>query len=231
MANIDFRLKCWYKEGCNMATYNCEKTCHRYLEMNYLINNCGMKNAERFLKPIYPARCDIKAYKALQHIKDNVVRFVDNGQNLYLNSIHLQTGKTTWALKILYKFFDEIWAGNGFRQRGYFVYVPELLENTKSFEYKQSAQFKILDNVLKTADLIIWDDISSCNMTPSEQNMINIYIDKRIIDGKANLFTGLQQSPESLKLSLGSKLSARLLSCDQITLLVDPTKVKKEISK
>ena len=70
MSNIDFRLKCWYEAGCNLKTDFCEKTCHRYLQMNYLINNCGMKNADRFLKPISPAKIDVDAYLQLQEIKD-----------------------------------------------------------------------------------------------------------------------------------------------------------------
>lgn len=219
MANIDFKLKCWYKDGCNAANYNCEKTCHRYLEMNYLINNCGMKNAERFLKLLQPDERDVDAFLRLNDIKTNVVNFVQTSQNLFLNSILLQTGKTTWALKILYKFFDEIWAGNGFRVRGYFLYVPEFLEKAKTFEYKQSNEFKQLDNILKNADLVIWDDISSCALSPVDQNLLNIYIDKRMIDGKSNIYTGLYQTPEVLKDLLGVKLSARLNACEQIKLL------------
>lgn len=217
MANIDFKLQCWYKAGCNMAADKCEKTCHRYLEMNFLINNCGMKNAERFLKPLQPDTRDIPSFLRLQQIKDNIVEYVQNGNNLYVNSECLQTGKTTWALKILYKFFDDVWAGNGFRVRGYFIYVPEFLEKIKSFEYKQSPEFKELDRILKTADLVVWDDISSCTLSPAEQTMLNIYIDKRIIDGKANIYTGLWQTQDNLKTALGPKLHARLNSCEQIT--------------
>ena len=227
MANIDFKLKCWYKDGCNAANYNCEKTCHRYLEMNYLINNCGMKNAERFLKLLQPDERDVDAFLRLNDIKTNVVNFVESSQNLFLNSILLQTGKTTWALKILYKFFDEIWAGNGFRVRGYFLYVPEFLEKAKTFEYKQSNEFKQLDNTLKNADLVIWDDISSCALSPADQNLLNIYIDKRMIDGKSNIYTGLYQTPEALKDLLGIKLSARLNACEQLTLL-DGTPTEEE---
>ena len=76
--------------------------------MNYLINNCGMKNADRFLKPISPAKIDVDAYLQLQEIKDNIVQFVEESRNLYIISHNLQTGKTTWSLKIMYKFFDEI---------------------------------------------------------------------------------------------------------------------------
>ena len=134
MSNIDFRLKCWYEAGCNLKTDFCEKTCHRYLQMNYLINNCGMKNADRFLKPISPAKIDVDAYLQLQEIKDNIVQFVEESRNLYIISHNLQTGKTTWSLKIMYKFFDEIWAGNGFVQRGYFIHVPEFVNNSNFVE-------------------------------------------------------------------------------------------------
>ena len=104
MADIDFRIKCWYENGCHLKTDNCQKTCHRYLQMNYLINNCGMKDAHRFLKPIQPQKADVKAYTRLQQIKDNIVTFTENSCNLYIASQQLQSGKTTWSLKILYLF-------------------------------------------------------------------------------------------------------------------------------
>ena len=50
MRNIDFRLKCWYEAGCNLKTDFCEKTCHRYLQMNYLIQPIEKKD---FLDEIY----------------------------------------------------------------------------------------------------------------------------------------------------------------------------------
>ena len=219
MSNIDFRLKCWYEAGCNLKTDFCEKTCHRYLQMNYLINNCGMKNADRFLKPISPAKIDVDAYLQLQEIKDNIVQFVEESRNLYIVSHNLQTGKTTWSLKIMYKFFDEIWAGNGFVQRGYFIHVPEFVNKTKSFQYKDSDEFKKLDKAIKEVDLVVWDDISSLELNSNEQSFINMYIDKRMLEGKSNIFNGMYLDKEMGPKCLGMKLYSRLNNCEMVSLM------------
>lgn len=216
MTEIDFNIKCWYKDGCNRKTDMCQKVCHRYLQMNYLISNCGMKHAERFLKPLAPMNLDVDAFVRLQTIKDNIVKFVSNSNNLFISSLYLQTGKTTWALKLLYKFFDEIWAGNGFVPRGYFIYVPEFLNKTRSFQYKETDEFKLVDKLLQKVDLVIWDDITSMELTNQEQNFINMYIDKRYLQGKANIYTGMHLSDEEKVKYLGNKLSCRLDSCENI---------------
>lgn len=218
MGDIDFRIKCWYGNGCHLKTDNCQRTCHRYLQMNYLINNCGMKDAHRFLKPIAPAEEDFNAFKRLQEIKDNIIEYVENGKNLYVDSNYLQSGKTTWSLKILYKFFDEIWAGNGFVERGYFIYVPEFLNKTRSFQYKDTDEFKEIDKLLKKVDLVIWDDITSIELSPIEQNLLNMYIDKRILEGKANIFNGMHFDSTTKLRYMGAKLNARLDNCEHITL-------------
>lgn len=194
--NIDFKLDCWYKNGCNLETNDCQKTCHRYLEMNYLINNCGMKHAKRYLKDLIPQEVEIPAYLELKDIKSNIVDFVENGRNLFITSPHVQTGKTSWALKILYKYFDEIWAGNGFKVRGYFLYVPEFISKCKSFEYKDTEEYKRINKALKRADLVIWDDITAMNLSQIDQNLLNLYIDKRFMEEKANIFTGWSSIPE-----------------------------------
>ena len=187
--------------------------------MNYLINNCGMKNADRFLKPISPAKIDVDAYLQLQEIKDNIVQFVEESRNLYIISHNLQTGKTTWSLKIMYKFFDEIWAGNGFVQRGYFIHVPEFVNKTKSFQYKDSDEFKKLDKAIKEVDLVVWDDISSLELNSNEQSFINMYIDKRMLEGKSNIFNGMYLDKEMGPKCLGMKLYSRLNNCEMVSLM------------
>lgn len=220
MKDIDYRIKCWYRGACNLEAEKCEKICIRYKEMNYLINNCGMSQAEKYLKTIYPQNNELQSYLRLQQIKDNVVSFVESGRNLFIQSKNLQTGKTTWSLKILYKFFDEIWSGNGFRVRGYFLYVPEFLMNLKDFEYRETAEFKDIDKILKTVDLVVWDDILAQELTPMEQNLISFYIDKRIQMDKANIFNGTIVNQEDLEKLLGAKIAQRLnTNCELVTLV------------
>ena len=48
----------------------------------------------------------------------------------------------------MYKYFDEIWAGSDFVPRGYFLYVPEFIDNARSFQYKETSEYKEIDKVL-----------------------------------------------------------------------------------
>lgn len=229
MANIDFKIPCWYKEGCNMVEPNCQRVCHRYLEMNHLINNCGMKNAHKYLKALTPTKIELDAYLRLKHIKDNIKQFVELGGNLYITSQWLQTGKTSWSLKLLYKYFDEIWAGNGFRTRGYFLYVPEFLSNLKMYEYKTSPEYKTINNVLKTADLVVWDDITGRALSEEEQNILNLYMDKRATADKSNIFTGITIDPNKASLTdlVGIRLAGRIQTNCETVMLAGPSRTNK----
>ena len=202
-------IECWYQSGCNVYQPNCYKTCHRYLEMHYLISNCGMKNASKYIKPIIPENCDIDAYTSLQEIKDNIVPFVEQGRDLYIASKNFGNGKTTWALKLMYKYFDEIWCGNGFTVRGYFIHVPTFLNKLRTFSYRQTEEYHLLDNVLTNCDLVIWDDISAMELNPNEQNNLLIYIDQRNLKDKSNIYTGNLLNGD-LEKAVGSKLSNRI---------------------
>lgn len=216
---IDFRLNCWYSGGCPQECNDCKKTCHRYLEMNCLISNCGMTNVSKYLKSLTPWDVDLESFKYLQNLKDNIVEFVEDGSNLFIASTNFQTGKSTWSLKLLYKYFDEIWCGNGFRVRGFFIHVPKFLNNMKDFSYKESAEYKRIDRYLKSCDLIIWDDITTQQLTPFEQNMLNVYIDQRLMEDKANIFNGQMDSMENLESIVGKKLANRLTCCQHAVLL------------
>lgn len=224
---IDFNVSCWYMAGCHLYRKDCHKTCHRYLEMNYLITNCGLPNASKYIKPIVPTAEDEPAFNKLLHIKENVLSFVSAGRNLYITSVHLRNGKTTWALKIMYKYFDLIWAGNGFRVRGYFLHVPDFLTKLKTFSYKETTEYKNICYVLENADLVIWDDISATTLSANEQNLLNSFISKRNQNDKANIFTGYSKN-EKLQMHVGELLAQRITN-DYIVEFVSPA-ISPEIS-
>ena len=121
--------KCWYKDVCTCESCT---NCLRYAEMKYLMDNSGLsKNRQQ---PIYlDGGNDRQAFLRLADIKKDIVAFVENGESLYIFSEYTGNGKTSWAIKLLHKYFDEIWAGNGFNPRGYFIHVPVLLNKLKEF--------------------------------------------------------------------------------------------------
>lgn len=216
MEDVDFKIKCWYtcrgKDG-----EHCKKTCTRYLLMNFFILNCGKANADDYLIPIDTPEKDKEAYDRLYELKDNeIYDYIMNGNNLYICSNELQVGKTTWALKLMYKYFDEWWHKSAYVVRGYFVYVPEFLENMKSLSFKNSAEFRELQTILKTADVVIWDDITNNELTEGEQKILDVYIAQRYMNHKSNIFTGLL--PDNFNEQLGKILSARIKKSEIIEL-------------
>lgn len=217
--NFDFTAECWYKSGCTQYKERCYKSCHRYLEMNYLITNCGQPNASRYIKNIIPSPEDYRAFAELDEIRKNVLEFVSSGSNLYITSENMGNGKTTWALKIMYKYFDEIWPGNGFILRGYFVYVPEFITKLKVFSYRETTEFKKIDYHLMNANLVVWDDLTSLSLTDNEKNILTTYVNRRCQKGLANIFTGYYVDPYTLCDILGDILARRVNNSRIIKLL------------
>jgi len=159
------------------------------------------------------ADVDLEAYSILADIKSDIVNFVENGENLFICSKYTGNGKTSWALKLLLKYFDEIWAGNGFRVRGLFVNVPTLLLQLKNFSHPISEEYK---RNLMEADLIVWDELASTSISNYDYGNLLMFIDSRVFNEKANIFTSNAVTSEELAKSIGSKLTSRIWNTSQI---------------
>lgn len=156
---------------------------------------------------ILQAGVDYNAFCTLADFKDDIVNFVDSGCNLYITSDCTGNGKTTWAIKLMLKYFDEIWAGNGFRTRGLFVHVPTLLNQLKNFNNPLSEEYK---HNLMECDLVVWDDIASTDMSAYDHSQLLSYVDQRIFNQKANIFTGNLPDFDVLSKAVGEKLASRI---------------------
>lgn len=191
MAEVDFSIDCWYGKVCSLKTERCHKTCPRYLEMNYMIVNCGMPDATPYIKALTPkTKTEVESYHRLQTIKDNIVDYVRAGHDIYIVSKHSFTGKTSWAIKLMYRYFDQVWSGNGFKVRGYFLYVPDFITKLKAFSYRETAEYKEIMHNLEHADLVIWDAITEVTLNDYEQGIINAVLGKRFMKSKSNIYTG-----------------------------------------
>ena len=208
---MERREDCWYREVC---TYDYCTNCIRYAEMDYLIKSSGIpKNRQRPIS--LEAGVDYDAFCKLSDIKDDIYNLVDTDFNLYICSKETGNGKTSWAIKILLKYFDSIWAGNGFRVRGYFQHVPTLLTTLKDF----SKSHDVLKHTLETADIVVWDDIASAKLSDYDIQQLLIIIDARIMDCKLNIYTGNLTSYEALEKAVGSRLASRIWNCSEIITL------------
>lgn len=199
---------CWYK---NVCTYDTCVNCIRYSEMRYLIDNSGIPKNRQHPQEL-EAGIDYGAFVELNDIKSTINDFVDDGQNLYICSTETGNGKTSWSIKILLKYFDMIWAGNGFKVRGYFIHVPTLLTTLKDFSTNHDA----LKSVLENADIVVWDDIASTKLSEYDISQLLILIDQRIIENKSNIYTGNLTSKEGLEKAVGSRLASRIWNSSTI---------------
>ena len=162
---------------------------------------------------LQPAKCELSAFKKLQKIKNNILDFVESGNNLFISSDKTQQGKTTWCCKLMMQYFDEIWSGNCFRTRGYIVHVPSFLAKARKFAYQETDEYEQIDSIIRNADLIVWDDITNLNLTETLQAILNTYIDYRFLYQKSNIFNGIL--PSNMEKQLGVKLTSRLIDSSE----------------
>ena len=112
---------CIYEPYCDNE---CHSMCIRYLETKYLLDASNIPKSKQKVNTLYPDTCDINSFSMLSDIREDIKEFVRCGSNLYIYSSTCGNGKTTWAIKIMLQYFNEMWAGNGFTERGIFINVP-----------------------------------------------------------------------------------------------------------
>ena len=203
--------RCWYNKVCRDKKCS---GCVRYAEMAYLMQASGLPEAKWRPIDLYAGtKNDVKMFTMLADLKDNIVDFVETGSNLYITSKHTGNGKTSWALKLLFRYFDQIWAGNGFRTRGIFIHVPSFLLKLKDFKNPISSELR---KNIENCDLVIWDDIASTELSNYDYSQLLLFIDTRILSEKSNIFTGNVVEEDELRQILGERLASRIFNTSQI---------------
>lgn len=204
------RSKCWYLDCCiKQDTDECGAACIRYMEMHFLMNNSGIPANRQYPVSLVPSKQDVKAFVLLKEIKDDIVNFVSGGESVYIYSSNFGNGKTSWAIKLLQKYFDEVWAGNGFRCRGVFVHVPTFLSKIKDGISKKDDEFETLKSRLPYVDLVVWDDIAATKLSDFDHANLLTYIDQRKLNGLSNIYTGNLPQNELIA-ALGNRLASRV---------------------
>lgn len=208
------RSDCWYSSVCSVK--DCDG-CERYMEMLYLMQSSGLPKARQMPVELIPEAVDYESFCDLKDIKDSICDWVNAGKNLYICSSHTGNGKTSWAIKMMLKFFDSVWAGNGFRIRGLFVHVPTLLLKLKDFDNPMLKSYR--DSLIK-ADLVIWDDIAHTDTSRYDYTNLLMYIDNRIFEGRSNIYTSNIATKKDLELCVGAKLASRIWNESHVVELV-----------
>lgn len=203
---------CWYKKICKNT---CSESCIRYNCMRSLMEHSNLPEYLWNYKQLTCSDTDAQAFTTLKDIENNISSFVEDGKNLYIYSEHCGNGKTSWATRLLIKYFDKIWNIAGFTCHGLFINVPKFLYNCKQSISKDVNGFEELCENIELCELVIWDDLPSSEFTSYEHQIMLQYIDNRINSGKANIFTGNCDKEKSYQL-LGDRLASRLFGCSQV---------------
>lgn len=198
---------CVYKDVC---TDTCRPACMRYVEMRYMLKYSNIPKSQQKIHRLTPDDCDIKSFEQLSSIQQNIHEFVSQGRTLYIYSPVCGNGKTTWSIKLMLQYFDEMWAGNGFTKRGIFVNVPSFLSNCKFTINHPDESFDELRANLPKVDLVIFDDIATTKLTEYEYSLLLTYIDQRVFREKATIYTG-NISPNKLQDYVGNRLASRIV--------------------
>lgn len=202
---------CWYKKICNNE---CSESCMRFVCMKSLFENSHIPEYMWENKTLVCGENDKPAFDLLKGIEDNIEVFVEAGRNVLIHSENCGNGKTSWAIKIMRKYFDKIWHLSGFNCHGLFVNVPQFLYNCKRSISQKVEGFEELCNHINECDLVIWDDVATGDLTSYEHQILLQYIDNRINSGKSNIFTA-NGNKEQLKNKLGDRLASRIIGCSE----------------
>jgi hypothetical protein len=103
--------KCYFSIDCpKKGQVHCYENCVRYWGTNYMLANCGLPNPNKWIKAISPEKCDIDSYKKLAEIRENIINLVIDPNvnfNLAIKSQRTGNGKSSWAIKILLRYFQD----------------------------------------------------------------------------------------------------------------------------
>lgn len=212
--------ECWYQGICPKSPEGCKEICPKFVSMRYFMKSSNLPKSKWF--PILLVdKDDSVQYKRLSNIKSNIEEWVATGQNLYLYSPRCGNGKTSWAIKLMHKYFDQTWNVGELKPKGIFVSVPEFLDRGREVISNRDDEFVKIKNDILNTDLVIWDDISSVKLTDYAHSVLFNYIDARCLSGKSNIFTGNMDEDQLLHF-LGERLSSRIWNGSEVIQFNNP---------
>jgi DNA replication protein DnaC len=206
---IEENKDCWLIQNCNKI--DCDRFCIKKYKLNYLYDAAliSYKQRQHIVLVVDKDNTDITEFSKLSNLEHTINDVVSSGQNIYIHSSFCGNGKTSWALRMIEAYFNNIWYTSEMECRALFISVPQFLLALKSniTEKNEYVQY-IKENVL-TADIVIWDDIATKDSTIFEAENLLAMIDNRINLGKTNIFTS-NLTDEEIHKALGDRLASRI---------------------
>jgi DNA replication protein DnaC len=202
---------CWLKNKCNHK--DCDKFCIRLFKLDSLYDNALIPLNQRYhIDLVLDSNgTDRDAFTALKDIELNIESFISKGNNLYLHSTQTGNVKTSWAIRLIQTYFNNIWHKTNLECKALFIHVPTFLLSLKdNISVKNDYIEHIKKNVFD-CDVVIWDEIGTKSTTQFEaENLLSI-IDARLNRGKSNIYTS-NLNGEELQEKIGDRLYSRIVN-------------------
>ena len=193
-----------------------------------MLRDTYIKNAripKRYLNdiPLTPSKADEKTFIELNEIKKNIKDFVNKGENLFICSNQAGNGKTSWAIKLLKAYIDEV------QTYGFTYDTPALFINVNSFLNEKklgindpeiSSRINKIEKAILTAPLVVFDDIADKSLSEFDLNLLYYWLDYRTANMKTCIYT-TNELPEQLKQTLNGKLYSRVVNYSQVKYITD----------
>ena len=215
-------VDCFIKDTCKIYDNEKEscpyinseiKPCMRQYKINYLLDQALLSDAQKTRKALLldVNKIDLQAFTDLSIIKNNIVSFAKNGDNIYIYSKIPGNGKTSWAIKLIQSYVNRIWAESKLTCRVLFINVPKFLLALKASISNQSDYIDHINTYVNSADIVVWDDIGTKVATEFEHEHLLSLIDSRLLDNKSNIFTS-NIVPNELSSFVGDRLASRIIN-------------------
>ena len=206
-------IDCWVRERCKKAVDCDGESCIKLFKINELCNLAMLTDDQRRKKKLWldGNGIDKDAFTFLKSVEDNVEKFVNSGDNLYIYSYITGNGKTAWALRILNSYIEKIWYKSDIVCRGLFVNVPRFLISLKDNIGNYNEYYnQIKDNILD-ADLVVFDEIGAKVATSFETEHLLSIVNARVDAKKSNIYTS-NLGPEELRKAVGDRMYSRIIN-------------------
>lgn len=180
---------------------------------------------KRYLNEIslIPAKVDEQVFKELNNIKLNIREFVDKGENLLICSNNVGNGKTTWSIKFLKEYIDEV-QNIKFKNNcpALFINVTNFLNEKKLSISDPELHSKVIDTERKilSAKLVVFDDLGVKDISQFDMGNLYYWIDERTNNMKSCIFTS-NLLPKQLRNILDERLYSRIVKYSTIKEIKD----------
>lgn len=207
---------CWY---CIDETNECKKeqniewcddNCPIYKNMKANFSNSNLPEIYWWPFSLKSTTVDKQAVEKLVQIRNNLSEFVNEGNNLLLQSSKCGNGKTCWGIKLLQKQIELNYKGSVWSYPpAFFVYTPNLLVEARKSISNKDSYFSYYEHNILNSPLVMFDDIGCIPLKDYDLLILSNLIEQRILKGLSSIYTTNLQD-EALKEVLGERLYDRI---------------------